>query len=653
MAIRTLKTPFPAFTTESVMGLSSPSMPASFPFDSTPNIHDRMWPQVWCPGVNYQSEQAIGCLMAIPCWERGGEYLSDVIENRLGQMKKLVTITGHTLNELAWDERTDIEDYCIRAATFIVDYGDHSFDCTNGVSVSFWVQINFFGSDASNDVFRCDDLGFFYSADMSDNILKFDVPKVGGGSIHAAWDMGYLSDDLLMWDVQFHHIVATAEPYYKPAVDGEVIGTGYYTGSTWIDNYYVITHGAAGGSSTGVVGFSLDVEQGQTLGSVNLYLPASGIGSAYPCNLQIKVVKFGGQPFPVNIGYAASLSGNLSTSHVDATVTSNTQDLNLDVTALCQLVVNDPSWNPGDNMIFYVAVASSTTAGGHYLNSLTDGTNKPALSVDAITGGTLCRLYIDGEQASFTNVDTSHDLGATEGQFVLLAHTDDTSEDQTTTLKGALKDFRIYDRPLTDGEVLDLYRVPEELYSQPLPVLHPLSLNAVIVSGHGGLVCGGSASVGITASATGGVFTGGQAVITDGGNGGMVLGGTAIPTGSTTATATGGLTIGGTATVTTSFSFVPSGGTVISDYPFRYARKITVPAGKVSEDFDNFHLGIAVQLDPMKVGEPSFSITNLSLQSIPFEVREYDDVTGRLTAYVRTPLHLATDTTLYLFYGDS
>lgn len=247
---------------------------------------------------------------------------------------------------------------------------------------------------------------------------------------------------------------------------------------------------------------------------------------------------------------------------------------------------------------------------------------------DAATNGNV-DIFVNGVlRTTYEAFSAPHDSDAR----LLLGASDGMAGN---ALHGDLKDVRIYDHPLTEGEVCQMFRHGCELYAMPsFFVLRSFDPTQPIVAS-GGVVTGGSAAI----------------YVATGNRAGLEVGGTAVPTGGVTLSVGGGVQIGGAAQSGTDWQITPSGGLVLGEYPYRYAKTITVPAGTVSQDFSAFYLGVIFQLDPTKVGDADFVFTNSALTHLPFELREYDASTGRLTAYVRTPLSAAQDTLLYVLYG--
>lgn len=52
----------------------------------SPALHERLWPDIWNPGINHTHEQARGLVMAMPMWERSGRSLSDLHSGNVFRM---------------------------------------------------------------------------------------------------------------------------------------------------------------------------------------------------------------------------------------------------------------------------------------------------------------------------------------------------------------------------------------------------------------------------------------------------------------------------------------------------------------------------------------------------------------------------------------
>ena len=176
----------------------------------------------------------------------------------------------------------------------------------------------------------------------------------------------------------------------------------------------------------------------------------------------------------------------------------------------------------------------------------------------------------------------------------------------------------------------------------------------------GGVVVGGIGSIVSLKSETGsgGVVISGTATVAGGRNlyvevasGGVVVGGTGQPIYSEIAS--GGMVCGGSADNAHISVVVATGGVVVTGARWRYRRQLIVAAGRVAEYLDKFYLPVAIQLDPAKASS-SVMFTDYRGLNYPlaFEVRDYDATTGKLWAYVKTPLKSNADNILYIYYGD-
>ncbi len=187
--------------------------------------------------------------------------------------------------------------------------------------------------------------------------------------------------------------------------------------------------------------------------------------------------------------------------------------------------------------------------------------------------------------------------------------------------------------------------------------------NSVIIkteTGYGGVVCGGVANSVIVKSetASGGVVVAGTATVAGGrlihievGSGGVVVSGTAEPIFSEIGS--GGVVIGGSAENAHISVAVATGGVVVGSPRWRYRRQLVVPAGRVAESLDKFYLPVAVQLDPAKASDSVQFTDDRGLNyPLAFEIRDFDAVSGKLWAYVKTPLEADSENVLYVYYGD-
>jgi len=112
--------------------------------------------------------------------------------------------------------------------------------------------------------------------------------------------------------------------------------------------------------------------------------------------------------------------------------------------------------------------------------------------------------------------------------------------------------------------------------------------------------------------------------------------------------AAGGARVGGSASIDGTTNLIGTGGMKLSGKQYQYRRTITVPAEKVSQDFDSFYLGVVAQINPAHVGS-GFFVTSAAGPAVPYEIRSFTD--GKLSLWVRTPVKAAQDTILYLYYG--
>lgn len=243
-------------------------------------------------------------------------------------------------------------------------------------------------------------------------------------------------------------------------------------------------------------------------------------------------------------------------------------------------------------------------------------------------------------------------------------------------LYGAMSQFLLWNRPLQQGEVTELYLNPWGLFAPPILPQYSESLTG------GGVVVGGTAAV--TSSTTytpiGGVLVGGTATPTGSQTwtptGGLLAGGAATQTQDHVPAVSGGVLVGGAATVslevgvhggvvmggaaTVQVAYAPSvsGGVIVgpprfaNGYRFRVA--ITVPSGKVASDQTNFVILINALLTASHVASSSdFRFETTGGTWLPHEVINYNASTGRLHAAVKSTLLTGSTNTIYLYYGGS
>lgn len=609
------------------------SMPVSYPCGSqTVDVHDRIWPTYWVPGFNPGTQQAQGLQFALPMWENSGATVQDVVGGYQGTAHKF------DLEDVLqiWGIPTYGEDiYPFYVNDHHTSFGPMAFDIRQGGTITFWAAWTNVTGLPTQFIFFCNQfyVQWVWTQDGTGDpyggtgyfILNYinDLAPESYSNTSAAFGPveGGNAEFLRCW----HHYAFTIEPSatngweLKMFIDGEQFGatwttssntanadhTGYFkTDGVTLHTDNVFYDMEVGSDRYGLARFQCDFAHGDTISGCMMTMSESFTGSGDPPSVfTLQAVKVDDAPLPTTWSDANALLSNLTTASVSVSAPDSTP-YSVDVSSIVQEITDRSGWTAGNEILF----------------------------VATHTSGTL--TVIASMQMTNPVVGENPVIQAT-GDFIIGAESTNTSDvGGNTVLNGNLKDFRIYTRAVSKGEIDRIYRNPEDLYESPLPVLRSLVAMGDFV-GSGGVLGGGSADVSVS-------FVG---------TGGALLAGSADVSGGTLTTTSGGVLAGGVAPVTTSWAIVPSGGLVLSEYPFLYRRTITVPAAKVSEDLDNFYLGISVVLDPAKVGEPTFNFTNPALHDLPFELREYDPESGRLTAYVRTPVTASTDTTLYLFYG--
>tara|TARA_R110002095_G_scaffold109849_5_gene96220 strand:- start:13 stop:1554 length:1542 start_codon:yes stop_codon:yes gene_type:complete len=167
--------------------------------------------------------------------------------------------------------------------------------------------------------------------------------------------------------------------------------------------------------------------------------------------------------------------------------------------------------------------------------------------------------------------------------------------------------------------------------------------------GNGGVLAGGSANDTITYNIVGGggALAGGVAdvgyvssQIFEIGDGGCLVGGSAVDSIIYQPATTGGALVGGLALNWSQFT------------SFTYRLAITVPAGSVVEDLENFYLGINVDVEPSHVFYGSdFQITDDASVKIYHDLRSYNPSSGQVIIFFRCDLLSGSDNVFYLEYG--
>jgi hypothetical protein len=174
--------------------------------------------------------------------------------------------------------------------------------------------------------------------------------------------------------------------------------------------------------------------------------------------------------------------------------------------------------------------------------------------------------------------------------------------------------------------------------------------NLLPILATGGVVIGASATPtgSMSVQGTGGALAGGATVLSESefvsGAGGELMGGTAPWNLTLSQSSIGGVVIAGAVTQQMQFNVVASGGVRLGS-GYRYVRKITLAPPATSE---GFLVLVAVQLDPVKVGYPSFFFTDTNKKPLPFDFRSYT-ADGVLTALVKS--RAATGQQIVLYYG--
>lgn len=226
-------------------------------------------------------------------------------------------------------------------------------------------------------------------------------------------------------------------------------------------------------------------------------------------------------------------------------------------------------------------------------------------------------------------------------------------------LKGYLKDVRLYDRALTEGEAYQIFRHGDELYTSPLFLPQKATTQYYDETAEGGLVAGGDADVVsiLSIDTSGGVVCGGEAGIDDIG---LVCGGSADVSVVSSIVTSGGVVCGGSALPVRIFIDVASGGVLAGGAAlswtnnfttFTYKRTITVPAGAVSEDLYKFYLGVVVDVDPESIyyDGVDIRITDSQGNKLYHDLRSY--YLGTMQIFFKADLLADEDNVFFIEYG--
>lgn len=189
------------------------------------------------------------------------------------------------------------------------------------------------------------------------------------------------------------------------------------------------------------------------------------------------------------------------------------------------------------------------------------------------------------------------------------------------TYDGDLKDIRIYNSHLTDGQLVRIQSNPDELYRWEIPLslslYSPVTIYTEIASG--GAVCSGTAPVEFIDS------------IHEIASGGAVLGGSATLTMVQNEIATGGAVLG---------SATYSNG-------FNHRLKIIVAASNVSDDLYGYHMALVVTIPETLATLGEFALESNGVTLTSHTHSYVDDV---LHLFAKTDLSSTIDNEFFLYF---
>lgn len=525
----------------------------------TLNIHDRMFPDMWMPGINLSDNQSYDLQLAIPMWENGGNNLTDVMGGYIGVGVKR---DSDGLLDM-WKDYQDPDFGVVWTNSALVRFNAMSFDIRKGGTVTFWAKHTGFipyGSGAQF-YFTC---GQFYvkfqnNAYPSSSVIMNYYNSAGvGQQSTAVWEINNVIGDGYMTDWNFFAFVISPQ---MPAY-GLLTNDGYFTSSFFTDNDVVLLEYNPDPtvSTIAMFRFTLDVSRGQTLPKSLLTItPIVAGATSFPCTATLSIVLSDDATWPANYTDAASrtLFGSITVTFND-----DVTPVVADVTSLINQVTSRSGWAYGNHVMFYL----TTTAGQVTVGSLNyPSQQKAVLSVSKI--GSTVKFYLNGKQYGQEWDFTSNPIVQT-GTFVLGANSP-TDTSGTTSFIGSMKDFRVYKSILPIGAMEDIYRNPEYLYMQPNFALRAAGVKVPIEETmNGGVLCDGSAIVDVPFNVHGGCLVGGSA------SAGVTITKTVTSTG-VLANGTAGTSLGyspsggvsGDGTASVSTTIVMLGGSIVSGHP--------------------------------------------------------------------------------------
>lgn len=466
----------------------------------TPCIDDRMFADIWAPGVNYQHDHARGLVIAMPMWERAGSIIYDL---SLNQNNAAISTSGGSV-------------------------GSYTNSVSNSIDDGYWTPSgSTFDNLASSISIGGTQTGFLRFRNVS-------VPQ--GATIVSATiqivPSQLIADSLRLFLQGNKELNA---PPIASVADGNsrvlTTATITYNTGTWpypntpisIDITTIIQEIVNQGSWAS--GNALQIFISQILNGSSLLYSAASVSSysGTPTNRPLILISYNspisggawslletannGAPFGwkyLNSNYALiTKSSTFSVKNCLASVTGG-YAISIwfrweptkvgSVNGGCILSTYEPSLtstpeNPGwrlyvtddldpngvrtlnfrqmmddDSSIIDLSFISTGTVTDHNWFHVVVSIRTPLAPSTLLTG----TMYVNGQLvSSYTNAGVT-DFSAAGGQLVIgnYRYVDGTIT-SGNAYPAAIKDFRFYNRPLMAGEVFSLWRFPDELYRYP------------------------------------------------------------------------------------------------------------------------------------------------------------------------------------------
>ena len=196
---------------------SGPPLPIEFTTPVTVDIHDRYFPTMWVPGINLFSDQATDLKFALPMWEASGQLMYDVVGGMLGQAPIAPNTFGQSQYKLGDNA---FNSYFFN--TSYVNFGNTTFDFTNGFAFSFWQKIYDTTTNELQYYFSFNEFSFSVSlidAASGSYVFALNYLDANGSVTNVEWE---LSGSLNVWQ---HIAVSGSGTNISLYVDGELLNT--------------------------------------------------------------------------------------------------------------------------------------------------------------------------------------------------------------------------------------------------------------------------------------------------------------------------------------------------------------------------------------------------------------------------------------------